>query len=211
MSTQRRIAVLALAACAVLPLTGCVIEAGDGSSGTGSSTGSENPDTQGGQDTTVKAGALTMKLPSSWKARSEGDGRWHVVTRGSCGKSGYPQADTCPGFWIFGEEDISQGHEMGPYKVSSPYYPASDAQPCPNDPSSLQTMPSAPRKAGLAPVGSRKANYREWLFTCKDKTSQVSKDTFVQRTVYLPVSKLLIVDNWQTPGLLTNLQNATLA
>jgi tRNA A-37 threonylcarbamoyl transferase component Bud32 len=66
-------------------------------------------------------------------------------------------------------------------------------------------------KRGLAPVGGRQAEYREWRVSCARIIPKYEKTnvTFVHRLWYLPQSKILIVDEWNTPGLDKILQKAT--
>lgn len=213
MSARRRIASLLAVACALVPLTGCMVQT-DGDSGAdsaGADTGTERSTGEGGTGSggtrTLQAGPVTMRIPSSWQVRPESGGRVHVITQGSCSAQGYLTADGCTGFWILGSADIAAGHEGGPFQIESPYYPASDAQPCPGNPSWLQTPPSSPRKKDIIPVGNRYARYREWEFDCTDRTGN-SRGGFAQRVVYLPVSRWLLVDNHQTPELLGLLRTA---
>ena len=63
--------------------------------------------------------------------------------------------------------------------------------------------------SGFAKVGPKKANYREWRVTCVASSGNkpVGKP-YVQRIWYLPKSKILVVDEWSTPGLAEVLANA---
>ncbi|HEY8478236.1 MAG TPA: hypothetical protein VIL71_00260 [Spirillospora sp.] len=217
MSVRRRIASILAVACALVPLTGCVIQTGgdsgdgsDGSGGEGTNQSAGDGGAGSGDTRTLQAGPVTMRIPSSWKVQPEGGGRIHVITEGTCTKQGYLTADDCTGFWILSSSALATGHEGGPFEIDSPYYPASDAQPCPGNPSYLQSLPSAPSKKSIVPVGNRYARYREWVFDCTDSTGN-SKGGFTQRVVYLPVSRWLLVDNHQTPGLLGRLQDATVS
>ncbi|MEU5879280.1 serine/threonine-protein kinase [Spirillospora sp. NPDC047279] len=66
-------------------------------------------------------------------------------------------------------------------------------------------------KRGLAPVGGRQAEYREWRIGCAEITPKFVRTnvSFVQRLWYLPQTKVLIVDEWNTPGLDKILKEAT--
>ncbi|MBO0836420.1 MAG: hypothetical protein J2P28_13070 [Actinobacteria bacterium] len=59
-------------------------------------------------------------------------------------------------------------------------------------------------------MAGRTANYTVWPFTCNDLTTGAHLGSFEQRDWYLPVSKVLIVDQYQTPGLATVLKDASL-
>lgn len=219
MSIRRRISLVLAAAAAVLPLSACALDLGDTgtaeptrpSAGTrsGSANGSSS---QAGPTKDLQVGALTVRIPQSWNAvrNSAGDGaEWHVLTGGSCPQEGYPEADTCRGWWIFEADEIALGDEGRPYTPDRPFYPRTDSVPCPTDPESFQTTPRTARVQGFTDVGSHKAHYREWQITCISPAGGAKTGGFVQRVVYLPDSRLLLVDNWQTTGLIARLRGAT--
>ncbi|WP_103938154.1 hypothetical protein [Thermomonospora echinospora] len=206
-------------ASVLLPLSACEFEVGTtspagGSPDTGPSAGGDAPQT-GSQDgpagQTIDFNGLNVQLPASWKAVPDGNGggRWHITTGGSCGSYGYLEADACRGWWLLGADDIAQGNEGSPYSPGRPYYPQTDSVPCPTDPETYQTTPQSPQAQGLVPVGDHRGDYREWAITCISPAGGARTGGFVQRLVYLPESRILVVDNWQTPGLMNLLKNAT--
>lgn len=218
MFARRRIALSLAASCAALPLAACSITIGDDASGGRSSSGSASPGTggrtaanggtpssgtgQGGPVQNLRVGAMTLRIPTSWRAVPGGaGGRWHITTGGSCAGTDYPRDDTCHGWWVFGAADIALGNEGNPYTPDRPFYPRTDSVPCPTDPSTFQTTPQAPQEQGFAPVGTHKGHYRAWAITCISPAGGAKKGGFTQREVYLPDSHILILDSWQTPGL----------
>jgi hypothetical protein len=216
MSTRRRIALVLATGLTALPLSACTIRIGDGSSAPRQSTTSEGTDGTDGQSgqagptQELKVGAMSVRIPVAWQVVPEdkGAGRWHVLTGGSCDTNGYPEADTCRGFWVFGGQDIALGNEGAEYTPDRPFYPRTDSVPCPNDPESFQTTPQAPAARGFADVGDHKGHYREWRITCISPAGGAATGDFVQRVVYLPESRILLVDNWQTTGLAGHLRTA---
>jgi hypothetical protein len=100
------------------------------------------------------------------------------------------------------------GVSQSPYNPSQPYHPSSGVLPCPRHPNSA-AAPSL-LKRGFAPVAGRTADYTVWFFTCDSIDTGGRLGSFEQRDWYLPVSEVLIVDQYQTPGLAVMLENATL-
>ncbi len=156
----------------------------------------------------LRAG-LTLEIPGSWRVYGTAD-RVQVVT-GACARPnrGYFQPK-CDSFWVMGPKAIKIGSEgFGPYRPDQgPYYPASDVQRCPTDPKYGQVIGKA-IVVGYRNVGvAHKAHYRVWPGRCVSYSSAEQKSTFKQREWYLPQSKILIVDQWATPGLSAILKNA---
>ncbi len=195
---------------ALLPMSACTVKVGSGNSsttrkhtGTKKTSGNSKPlDFQG----------MTLRIPYTWSGFADdsvGD-RVHVTTGGHCDKKGYPEADTCRGFWLFSAEDIALGNEGRPFTPDRPFYPRTDSVPCPNRPSAFTTTNGAPTVQKLLQVGlGHRADYREWNLTCVSPAGGGDEGGFTQKTVYLPESKILVVDNWNTFGLTTRLEQAT--
>lgn len=73
----------------------------------------------------------------------------------------------------------------------------------------LRSTPVKPYYSGLARVTStRTADYTVWQFACDGPKSTPIFD-FEQRDWYLPVEDILIVDEYETPGLAQVLATAT--
>lgn len=148
-------------------------------------------------------GGLTLRLPAEWRVyevRSD----WTRVVTGRCAKpKGSYFAPGCDGFWILGPKAIKVGHEsFNPYTGKTPFYPATDVQLCPADRKwGLSFASAKPRVEGLRQVGpGHKAAYREWAVVCRSTTGKV-KSRLTQREWYLPQTRILVVDQWNTPGL----------
>ncbi|MFF3440274.1 hypothetical protein [Streptosporangium sp. NPDC002721] len=155
-------------------------------------------------------GGLTLEIPSSWRVYGTAD-QVRVVT-GACArpKGGYFQP-RCDSFWIIGPKALRTGGEgFRRYDpTQGPYYPASDVVPCATNPKYGQVIGKA-IAVGYRNIGvAHKAHYRVWPGRCVTYDGGEQKSTFDQREWYLPKTKVLVVDQWATPGLSTILKNAT--
>ncbi|TKK85060.1 hypothetical protein FDA94_26920 [Herbidospora galbida] len=159
---------------------------------------------------------LTIRVPATWKVYKVAKDYTRVVT-GVCptvGTRNFGYRDSgCRSFWVFGPAAIRVGHEtFNPYDPSRPYSPATDVGPCVYDKklwmSSFKTKPVV---KGYRLVGAgHNAHYREWKGNCVYGPPNYDfAGTFTQREWYLPQSKILIVDQWKTPGLATILRKST--
>ncbi|MBW8482539.1 serine/threonine-protein kinase [Actinomadura parmotrematis] len=119
----------------------------------------------------------------------------------------------CPGFAVLNDEWIhSRWGSQESYKTDGPFHPGTDISIiCPPDPLGSISMAEGalPRRltASAKPVGSHVAEYYEWRITCGDDRGRATA-SFVQRLWYLPRSKILVVDEWNTPGLAAMLAKA---
>ncbi|MFD0682880.1 hypothetical protein [Actinomadura fibrosa] len=192
-------------ALALLPLSACTVHVGTNST-TRRHTSTKKSSSF---EKRLEFNGMALQVPYTWRGETDGS-RMHVVTGGDCQKQGYPEADTCRGFWLFGAEDIARGDEGGPFTPAKPFYPQSDSVPCPNAPETFQTTPQAPTAERLAQVGTgHRGDYREWDITCISPAGGAKEGGFTQRTLHLPQSRILVVDNWETAGLVTRLEQAT--
>ncbi|MER6946601.1 hypothetical protein ABT294_21470 [Nonomuraea sp. NPDC000554] len=152
---------------------------------------------------------LTLHLPNGWKTYGKGD--WIRVVTGTCAKpqQGYGEPE-CDSFWVLGPKAIKVGDELfRSYNGTRPFYPATDVQLCPHNRTWGQ-VPGTTGVKGLRQVGpGHKASYREWKATCVSLTGGKVKSRYTQREWYLPTSKVLVVDQWNTPGLPDVLKNAS--
>ncbi|NUP03935.1 MAG: hypothetical protein HOW71_32800 [Nonomuraea sp.] len=152
-------------------------------------------------------GGLTLYIPIEWRVYRHG-GDVQVVT-GRCAKPrGWPSAE-CDSFYVLGPGSIKRGAEgFGPYTGKNPFYTASDVQPCPfNSKWGEAIGPKVTR--GYRQVGpGHKAAYNAWRATCSSYSSGGVKGRFTQREWFLPKSKILVVDQWSTPGLADTLKYA---
>ncbi|MEV7805886.1 hypothetical protein AB0O28_23360 [Microbispora sp. NPDC088329] len=156
---------------------------------------------------------LTLRIPSSWKVDASRKD-WVRVITGSCPTKGtdtYGFRDSgCHSFWVMGPEAIKVGHELfQKYTPDGPFYPATDVGPCPVG-KNLYIGQSKLAAKGLRQVGpGHKAYYRDWAGTCVTMSSYRVKAHYNQREWYLPTSKILVIDQWRTPGLSAILKDAT--
>ncbi|UBU12814.1 hypothetical protein [Nonomuraea gerenzanensis] len=151
---------------------------------------------------------MTLYVPIQWVVHRFGGDVVQVVT-GKCGKPQGWSTPECDAFYLLGPSYIKIGAEgFGPYTGKRPFYPSSDAQPCPfNDKWGEVIGPKVSR--GLRQVGpGHKAAYNSWQATCVSYSSGKVHKRFTQREWYLPKSKILVVDQWSTPGLTDTLKHA---
>ncbi len=154
-------------------------------------------------------GGLTLHLPITWAVhRVRPD--WTRVVTGKCAKpsSGYGTPG-CRSFWVLGPKAIKYGNELfHAYDGRRPFYPATDVQQCPSNGKWGQTLGSA-KATGLRQFGpGHKAAYREWRASCVSYANGKVKSRYTQREWYLPKTRILVVDQWRTPGLPDVLRNA---
>jgi hypothetical protein len=161
-----------------------------------------------GKAKTYSIRGMTMTLRPEWTAEVDVDEGANVVTGQPCIHSKL-LGDQCPSFLVFGPDGIFHGYEDGPYRLDQPYHPGTDVSPCQTAPDDGLEGAQTLVLSGLAKVGTKKANYREWRVTCVASSGNkpVGKP-YVQRIWYLPKSQILVVDEWSTPGLAEALANA---
>ncbi|WP_433213877.1 hypothetical protein [Microtetraspora malaysiensis] len=160
----------------------------------------------------LRAG-LSLIIPSSWKVYKISKD-WTRVVTGSCPTVndevfGFRDSG-CRSFWVLGPSAIEIGHEVfQAYTPDAPFYPATDVGPCVYDANlSVGEMKLAAK--ALRQIGpGHKAYYRAWSADCVARNSGKVKGRFTQREWYLPKSKILLVDQWNTQGLSTVLKYAT--
>jgi hypothetical protein len=89
-----------------------------------------------------------------------------------------------------------------PYDPERVWHPGTGIEGCPQDRDGLaEVTPSKPAKRGAAKVGGKDAVYREWRVGCVDAKTGKPEAGYTQRVWYLKASKILVVDEWSTPGL----------
>ncbi|WP_055480968.1 hypothetical protein [Sphaerimonospora mesophila] len=155
---------------------------------------------------------LTLKIPKSWKVDKK-HADWVRVITGSCptlGTEDYGFRDWgCRSFWVLGPKALEVGlRTFQPYNPKYGFDPATDVSICPK---SYKLFKGDWKLAdrGLRQVGpGHRADYHRWAATCVDKKSKV-KTRYNQREWYLPKSKILVLDQWDHPGLNAILKNAT--
>lgn len=170
--------------------------------------GAATADSSATRSLRLRAG-LTLEIPATWRVYGTAD-RIHVVT-GACRnpRGGFFEPG-CRGFWVLGPKALRTGAAgFLPYDPDNgPFYPASDVAPCPADPRYGQVIGKA-IVAGRRKVGvGHRAQYRVWPGRCVSYRNGAQRSTFRQREWYLPKERILVVDQWATPGLATILRNA---
>ncbi|MFB4302435.1 serine/threonine-protein kinase [Actinomadura sp. NTSP31] len=194
----------------------------------------------------LKIGPLTIRAPAAWKThpvpRSAFDtdtpqkpDTYYVSTWTTpCKKENaleaslYPGQSWCPGIHLLGPSFFTDlgAYIADKYSRSNTYaslFHQDEGMSCPrhDELRAVGVERGAVKTADrLAPVGAKKAEYREWRVPCytREKTSQDvdgygptrrTSTTYTERLWYLPQSKILIVDIWDTPNLAQILANAT--
>ena len=142
---------------------------------------------------------LTIRLGRGWRAGGGGD-QVEVATSRACRRSA-GRVD-CPGFLLLGPSQIAIASELAPYDPDQVWHPGSGVEGCPQDRDGLaEVTPTKPTKRGVAKVGGKDAVYREWRVGCVDARTGEPEASYTQRVWYLKASKILVVDEWSTPGL----------
>ncbi|MFC4060310.1 hypothetical protein ACFOWE_18560 [Planomonospora corallina] len=197
---KRSFVLAALAGAAVLA-TPVTASAAAGTSGAGVSA-----EASGAGSKTVSFRGMKLRIPGGWQVHRQGD--WMLVQTGRCDRPAY-FAPNCKGFWVLGPEAIKYGDEGSRYTGEQPFYPAGDVQACPFSARTDQVI-GKPTAVGVRQVGrGHRAKYVSWFGRCVTRSNARQTATFDQREWYLPASKILVVDVWNTPGLSTVLKRAT--
>ncbi|MBB5854179.1 protein kinase [Amycolatopsis umgeniensis] len=133
-------------------------------------------------------GAFTLTTPETWKLLSSATPERQLVTADQC--TG-PQCANV----LF--SDNSRVDPATPaYEPGKPYNRSTGPRPCPSLGASAETQGSPVlQMKELRPIGTKKAAYEEWRLTCS------GGGTVTQRVWFLPKTQLVIVDEWNTPGL----------
>ncbi|MEV4677996.1 serine/threonine-protein kinase [Actinomadura sp. NPDC049382] len=173
-------------------------------------------------------GGFSVTVPVGWR-RTEltnlpgrPQGNYWVSTPGPCsprtiggpppeGRDARIYQNNCPGFLVIGEpwaNDTETGWSR--FALNRPWGPETEAfRTCPRrgDLNGIGTEADRerPARSATAAVGSRQAQYREWRLRCLFLTGarqfQPAGPSFVQRYWYVAQPRLLILDEWDTPGL----------
>ncbi|MFI6325748.1 hypothetical protein ACIBG8_50105 [Nonomuraea sp. NPDC050556] len=149
---------------------------------------------------------MTLQIPSSWKLKkSDGGDAIHVLTGGCPAR-----AMECRGFWLLGPRGIKYASEGGPYELEEPYHPSTGVTECTLDKHYWsEPQPQKPSVSGVRPMGAgHKATYRQWQIDCHTPKGKPTKVGYPQKIWHLPKSKILVVDEFSTPGLDRIFKNA---
>jgi hypothetical protein len=153
---------------------------------------------------------MTIRLLPGWRATRDGPDQVTVAAGGPCRRSA--GGVDCPGFLLLGPSQIAIAHELAPYDPDRVWHPGTGVEGCPADRDRLvERTPTRPRAGGFARVGTKRAVYRQWVVPCLDAATLKPATSYRQRIWYLPSSRILVVDEWSTPGLAEVLAAATFA
>jgi hypothetical protein len=153
---------------------------------------------------------MTIRLLLGWRATRDGPDQVTVAAGGPCRRSA--GGVDCPGFLLLGPSQIAIAHELAPYDPDRVWHPGTGVEGCPVDRDGLvERTPARPRAGGFARVGTKRAVYRQWVVPCLDAATLKPATSYRQRVWYLPNSRILVVDEWSTPGLAEVLAAATFA
>ena len=142
---------------------------------------------------------LTIPLGQGWRAGGGGD-HVEVATSRACRRSA--GGVDCPGFLLLGPSQIAIGNQLAPYDPDRVWHPGAGVEGCPRDRDGLaEVSPAKPARQGVAKVGGRDAVYREWRVGCVDARTGEPRTGYTQRVWYLKGPRILVVDEWSTPGL----------
>lgn len=138
-------------------------------------------------------GAFTITTPEKWTLLSEAPIERYLLTADTCPGGGI-QPFHCAGVVI---SDNSRVDPATPaYEPDKPYHRSLTPRPCHSIGAANETQVSSVlQKKELRPIGTKKAAYEEWRLTCS------GGGTVTQRVWFLPKTQLVIVDEWNTPGL----------
>ncbi|MFD0691707.1 serine/threonine-protein kinase [Actinomadura fibrosa] len=185
----------------------------------------------------MTVGRLSLRVPDHWKVYGIPHGgtavgdetppppatdSFYVRTWRTCGKqepvnaSISPGQTWCPGWRVLGPSffDDSGSYVAGRYRASDTYaslFGQDEGMSCPGHENlrAVGVRDGAVLVANrLAPMGTRKAEYREWRVPCYTRggldgygPTDRTRFSYVERIWYLPQSKILVVDVWDTPNL----------
>ncbi|MEU3621423.1 serine/threonine protein kinase [Amycolatopsis coloradensis] len=133
-------------------------------------------------------GAFTITTPEKWSLRSSATPERSLVT-----------ADQCAGAQcahVLFSDNSRVDPSTPAYEPGKPYHRSTGPRPCLSlgAPGETQGSPVL-RVNELRPIGTRKAAYEEWQLTCS------GGGVVTQRVWFLPKTRLVVVDEWNTPGL----------
>ena len=143
---------------------------------------------------------LTIPLGRGWRAGGGGD-HVEVATSRACRRSA-GRVD-CPGFLLLGPSQIAIASELAPTTRTRSGTRAAGWRAAQDRDGLAEVTPSKPAKRGVAKVGGKDAVYREWRVDCVDARTGEPEASYTQRVWYLKASRILVVDEWSTPGLAT--------
>jgi predicted Ser/Thr protein kinase len=151
-------------------------------------------------------GDFSITTPLTWRVtRMTGElGGYEIRVPGRCTPKTEYRAEICPDVKVLGRQwiDPPLDARIESYQPSYAWHPGTDpSHDCPPRPSLPAARGERLLKKSFVQVGGRTAEYREWRMQCGDGGARPVNVFFVQRLWYLPTSRILIVDEWNTPNL----------
>ncbi len=158
--------------------------------------------------TDVSAGALTLHLPQGWSVQSQGLEK--VIVAPGCPDP--KKYFNCRYFLI--TDNTKESAEQPPYRPGDFYRRSAGGRACNavgrkdlrQEGASVNTI------SRTAPVGGATAAYEEWIIQCVPR-GQIGGGTgeaqVTQRIWFLADRQLVVMDEWQTPGIDELLRTAT--
>jgi hypothetical protein len=156
---------------------------------------------------TLRVGQLILQVPDAWRitySDSQGD---YTVSTGDCAGDplgGGQGGSSCAAFSLISDAGPTSGPAptTKTYDLDASYTTSTGVTGCPDEPYEwLRVGTDKPYYSGYAPVTTSKtADYTVWQFSCRSVGGK-SGAAFQQRDWYLPMSKILIVDEYSIPGL----------
>ncbi|MFC5746455.1 serine/threonine-protein kinase [Actinomadura rugatobispora] len=153
----------------------------------------------------LNLGDFSITTPLTWRVTHipGGLGGYRIHLPGRC-MPDESRNELCPEIWVFGRRSIDPpvGAGFERYRPDYAWHPGTDpSHDCPPRPSLRAVSGERLLKNSFVQVGDRTAEYREWRMQCADTRLRPVNVFFVQRLWYLPTSRILIVDEWNTPNL----------
>lgn len=221
---KRHLSVAAVACAVALTATACM--GGGGSKQSGSS----DPGQGATPSAKPPAATLNIALPKGWaKLPDQQKDSYHLVVSGKCSDDGGGQISGCHSVQVLGQSYVTpdpndqNAPPVQPFAITAPHaaqYVQDAGYECPLKSSQRAGNVSQGAKLteqGTAKVAGETAQYREWEIPCwtEDPNSgqpiKKSGLTYTERDWYLASRRILIVDEWKTPGLTSLLEKATLS
>jgi hypothetical protein len=169
---------------------------------------------------TLRLGHIVFRAPATWRVTyrdAQGD---YTVSTGPCAGDqliGAEGGSACPSFSLITGAGVT--HFPVPtirtYLPADPYNTSTGVTGCPGKPYTSSDLwvrypPTAPYISGSAYVTTGKtADYVVWRMGCGKHAAATPSFYFEQRDWYLPVSKILVVDEYSIPELPQVLASAT--
>jgi serine/threonine-protein kinase len=170
-------------------------------------TSSAAPPAQGVTD--VSVGALTLHLPPGWSVQSQGLEK--VIVDSSCPDP--KKYFNCRYFLV--TDNTQESAEQPSYRPGEFYRRSAGGRACnaAGRKDLRQEGDAVPTVSATAPIGAATATYEEWLVNCvpRGQTGGNGETRVTQRIWFLAEKQIVVMDEWQTPGVEELLRTATVS